>query len=120
MAVVLGTVVAVGAAFLCYRLTFAILMRLKDGIVPELPTGFWLATAGYDFLVALLGGVVAAWIGGRRPGLHGAAVGAVLIGLTYASMASASGDEPTWFFPAAMFVGFLGGISGGWLRGRLR
>jgi ABC-type antimicrobial peptide transport system permease subunit len=126
LAVILGVAIAGAGLVLCSIVANAILMKVKQGIVVEAPTGFWLATVGYGFIMALLGGLAAGWIGRRRPAGHGAMVGVVLVGLTYWSMAGATGDEPTWFSPpswfltGAMLMVLLGGLAGGWLRGRLR
>ncbi len=114
--VIVGVIVAVGAAFVFYRIAFAILLKMNDDILVELPTGFWASTLGYDLLAGLLGGLTAGWIAGRRPTLHGALVGITLVALTVWTMKGSTGEEPKWFFPGAMVVGFLGGAAGGALR----
>jgi hypothetical protein len=117
--VIVGVIVAVGSAFAFYRMAFAILLKMNDDILVDLPIGFWASTLGYDLLAGLLGGFAAGWIAGRRPTLHGILVGISLVALTVWTMKGSTGEEPSWFFPGAMVVGFLGGAGGGALRALL-
>jgi len=118
--VIVGLIVAVGSAYLFYRIAFAILLKMNDQIFVDFPTGFWVATLGYDLVAGLLGGLTAAWIAGRRPALHGVLVGIALVALTaWTWQTTATGEEPKWFFPGAMLVGLLGAAAGGALRAGL-
>jgi len=117
--VIVGVIVAVGSAYLFYRIAFAILLQMNDQIFVDFPTGFYVATLGYDLVAGLLGGFGAAWISGRRQALHGTLVGMALVGLTYWTSRAATGEEPKWFYPGAMIVALVGAAAGGALRAAL-
>jgi len=117
--VIVGVIVAVGSAYGFYRIAFAILLKMNDDILVDLPTGFWVSTLGYTFLATLLGGFAAGWIAGRRATLHGTLVGLLLLALPVLAMKGSTGEEPSWLYPGAMVVGLLGGAAGGALRALL-
>jgi hypothetical protein len=114
---IVGLIVANGLAYLCYRVAFAILYQMNEGIFVDFPTGWWVLTIGYGFLTALLGGLTAAWIAGRRPALHGILIGIALAGFTaWTWKVASTGEEPKWFFASAGLVALAGGAAGGALR----
>lgn len=77
------------------------------------------ASAG-NFLAGILGGFVAAWLGGRRPLLHAIGVWIFLAIDTGSILLSDRFDTPAWFTLLAGASLMAAALLGGVLRGRFR
>jgi ABC-type Mn2+/Zn2+ transport system permease subunit len=80
---------------------------------------FMLGASAYGTAFALLGGYVSAWITGRRPVTHAAAMAAILaLGATVSLLATV-GKGAIWTQICALAFMTPAAVAGGWLRQRI-
>lgn len=111
LAVIVGYMVFAVSAFAVFRVSG----RAAHG---DAPMSFILLTTACGIMFALLGGYVAAWLAGRAPRVHGAAVGAVLALGAAVSLASTLGHGAIWSQIAALALMAPSAVLGGMLRAR--
>lgn len=80
---------------------------------------FILGFVVYGIVFALLGGYVAAWLAGRRPLRHGAAVAILLAVLAAISLLATMGKGVVYTQVLAMVFMAPAALAGGWLRRRV-
>lgn len=82
------------------------------------PPAVMFGSIAVGVIAAFLGGYAAAWLAGRRPLAHGAAVALVLALGATVSLLSTLGHGAIWSQAAAMLLMAPSAVFGGWVRAR--
>jgi hypothetical protein len=112
LSVILGYAVFAASGFALFQVT---------GQPPHGETSllFLLGFIAYGVAFALLGGYLSAWLAGRRPLTHGAAVALVLAAGATASLVATLGKGAIWTQVFAITLMAPAAAAGGWLRRRV-
>jgi hypothetical protein len=76
---------------------------LDNSLRPTAP--YLLANISYTFAFAALGGYVTAVLSRRRPIVHGAALGVVMLLFGLLSARGGTGNQPSWYLPLVILGG---------------
>ena len=116
----LRSVVAVVAGYFIFAVSAVVLFRVaaRDPHTPQDP-GFVLFAVAYGMVFALLGGVAAAAIAGRRPIVHACILAGIISLGAFISLSASPGEGAIWSQLAAIGVMAPCAVVGGLLRGRL-
>ena len=118
---VLRSVLAVLVGYFVFALSAFAFFRLSGRPPHEpAPMPFMLASTAVGMLFASLGGFVAAWLAGRSPFAHGAAVAAVVALGAAISLVGTLGSGAIWSQVTALAFMAPCAVLGGWLRSRQR
>jgi hypothetical protein len=110
-AVIVGYVIFAASGFALFQLSG----RPPHG---EATLPFKIGAVAYGIAFALAAGYVGAFLSGRRPLVHGAAVAAILALGATASLIATVGRGAIWSQACALAFMAPAAIAGGWLRGR--
>jgi hypothetical protein len=80
---------------------------------------FMVGASAYGTAFALFGGYLSAWIAGRRPLLHAAAMAAILALVATGSLVATIGKGAIWTQICALALMTPAAVAGGWLRQRI-
>lgn len=119
MLALLRSVLAVLLGYALFAVTSFALFRVT-GHDPHAPASaaFMVVTVVEGIVFASAGGYVAAWIAGRKPVAHGAAVALLLAIGAAASLAATLGHGAVWTQVAALVFMAPSAVLGGWWRAR--
>ncbi|HET6324766.1 MAG TPA: hypothetical protein VFG04_08705 [Planctomycetaceae bacterium] len=85
----------------------------------EASVPFMVGFVAYGVAFALFGGYLSAWIAGRRPVTHAAAMAAILALGAIASLMATFGKGAIWTQICALALMTPAAVAGGWLRQRV-
>ena len=112
LAVIVGYAIFAAAGFALFQLS---------GQPPheEASLPFMIGFVAFGIAFAVFAGYVAAWLAGRRPFTHGAAVAVVLAVGATASLLATLGKGAIWTQVFAITLMAPSSAAGGWLRGKV-
>ena len=98
---------------------FALFQLTGQAPHAEASLPFMLGFTAYGIAFALLGGYLSGWLAGRRPIVHGAAVGSILAIGAAVSLIMTIGKGVIWTQVIAITLMAPAAMIGGWLRSRV-